>query len=169
MIEIYDDRVSIVSPGGVPKGITNENFGKRSIARNPIIADLLRRTHYIEKAGTGIGRMKELMKNAGLKEPEFKYDDFFEVTFLRPSYYDKDYGTYDLSQNKNNNYQEKLNKTQIKIIELIKENANITQKEMSEIIGLAMPTIRKNITILKNKNIISRKGSTKKGEWIINK
>ena len=54
MVEIYDDRVSIVSPGGVPKGITKENFGKRSIARNPIIADLLRRAHYIEKAGTYI-------------------------------------------------------------------------------------------------------------------
>ena len=67
MVEIYDDRVSIVSPGGVPKGITKENFGKRSIARNPIIADLLRRAHYIEKAGTGIGRMRELMEDAGLK------------------------------------------------------------------------------------------------------
>ena len=50
MIEIYDDKISIVSPGGVPKGITKENFGKRSIARNPIIADLLRRTHYTEFA-----------------------------------------------------------------------------------------------------------------------
>ena len=100
MIEIYDDRVSIVSPGGIPKGITQENFGKRSIARNPVIADLLRRTHYIEKAGTGIGRMKELMDKAGLREPQFKYDDFFEVNFLRPSYYDKDYGTYDLSKKK---------------------------------------------------------------------
>lgn len=162
MIEIYDDRVSIVSPGGVPKGITKENFGKRSIARNPIIADLLRRTHYIEKAGTGIGRMKELMEKAGLKEPQFKYDDFFEVNFLRPSYYDKDYGTYDLSKKK-----EKLNNTQEKILELIKKDASITQKEMAEIIGLAMPTIRKNIGILKNKKIISRSGSTKKGQWII--
>ena len=85
MIEIYDDKISIVSPGGVPKGITKENFGKRSIARNPIIADLLRRTHYIEKAGTGIGRMRELMKDAGLKEPIFQSDNFFEVDFLRPS------------------------------------------------------------------------------------
>ena len=169
MVEIYDDRVSIVSPGGVPKGITKENFGKRSIARNPIIADLLRRTHYIEKAGTGIGRMKELMKNAGLKEPEFKYDDFFEVTFLRPSYYDKNYGTYDLSQNKMNDKKEKLSKTQTEILELIKEDSSITQKEMSKIIGLALPTIQKNITILKNKNIISRQGATKKGKWIINK
>ena len=34
MVEIYDDRVSIVSPGGVPKGITKENFGKRNKNKN---------------------------------------------------------------------------------------------------------------------------------------
>ena len=94
MVEIYDDKVSIVSPGSVPKGITKENFGKISVARNPIIADLLRRTHYIERIGTGIGRMRELMKSAGLKEPEFDYDNyFFDANFQRPSYYDENYGT----------------------------------------------------------------------------
>lgn len=118
MIEIYDDKISIVSPGGVPKGITKENFGKRSIARNPIIADLLRRTHYIEKAGTGIGRMRKLMKDAGLKEPIFQSDNFFEVDFLRPSYYDKNYGTYDLLSQKDNFLKEELNKTQIKILKM---------------------------------------------------
>ncbi|MEI3395077.1 MAG: ATP-binding protein [Clostridia bacterium] len=165
MVEIYDDRVSIVSPGGVPKGITKENFGKRSIARNPIIADLLRRTHYIEKAGTGIGRMRELMEDAGLKEPKFQYDEFFEASFLRPSYYDKNYGTYDLS--KKDNKSSKLNNTQIQMINLIKDNPSITQKEMAEKIGMALPTIRKNIQILKNKDIITREGATKKGMWII--
>ncbi len=166
MIEIYDDRVSIVSPGGVPKGITKENFGKRSIARNPIIADLLRRTHYIEKAGTGIGRMRELMEDAGLKEPQFQYDEFFEASFLRPSYYDKNYGTYDLSK-KDTASKERLNNTQKQILELIKENSSITQKEMAEQIGMALPTIRKNVQILKNKGILTREGATKKGIWII--
>ena len=167
MIEIYDDRISIVSPGGVPKGITKENFGKRSIARNPIIADLLRRTHYIEKAGTGIGRMRELMKDAGLKEPEFKYDEFFEATFLRPSYYDKNYGTYDLASKNDNLLKKELNKTQIKILDLIKNNPSITQREMANEIGVAMPTIRKNIQILKSKDILIREGATKKGMWKI--
>ena len=167
MIEIYDDRISIVSPGGVPKGITKENFGKRSIARNPIIADLLRRTHYIEKAGTGIGRMRELMKDAGLKEPEFKYDEFFEATFLRPSYYDKNYGTYDLASQKDNLFKEELNKTQIKILDLIKNNPSITQREIASEIGVAMSTIKKNIQILKNKDILMREGATKKGMWKI--
>ncbi len=166
MVEVYDDRVSIVSPGGVPKGITTENFGKRSIARNPIIADLLRRTHYIEKAGTGIGRMKEIMKTSGLKEPQFMYDEFFEVNLLRASYYDKNYGTYDLSKSDYDKVD--LSKEQLKILEMIKLNKNITQKQMSRKSGLTMYSIKKNIYILKEKKIIVRNGATKNGEWIIN-
>lgn len=168
MVEIYDDRISIVSPGGVPKGITKENFGKRSVARNPIIADLLRRTHYIEKAGTGIGRMKELMRNAGLKEPEFKYDEFFEVTFLRPSYYDKNYGTYDLANKKEpNNYENQLSDVQKKIINIVIENPTITQLDIAEKLKMSRQSVSINIRELKDKNILERVGSNKKGFWKI--
>ena len=168
MIEIYDDRISIVSPGGVPKGITKENFGKRSIARNPIIADLLRRTHYIEKAGTGIGRMKEIMRNAGLKEPEFKYDEFFEVTFLRPSYYDKNYGTYDLANKKEpNNYENQLSDIQKEIINIVIENPIITQSDIAEKLKMSRQSVSINIRELKDKNILERVGSNKKGFWKI--
>ena len=167
MVEIYDDRVSIVSPGGVPKGITKENFGKRSISRNPIIADLLRRTHYIEKAGTGIGRMNKLMENAGLKKPLFEYDEFFEVNFFRPSYYDKEYGTYDLSKFQNSS-EYILNNTQRKMLEIIRKNPSVTKKEIAEILNLSMGTIKKYMNILKDEKIIKRSGSKKNGEWIIN-
>lgn len=167
MIEIYDDRVSIVSPGSVPKGITKENFGKRSIARNPIIADLLRRSHYIEKIGTGIRRMQELMENAGLKGPEFRYDEFFEVTFFRPSYYDKDYGTYDLSKNKVYKKQERLSKLQNKMLKLIIANSNITQTEMAKELNVSRQSIATNMGKMKKNNIIERVGSNKQGYWKI--
>ncbi|MGA1867708.1 MAG: ATP-binding protein [bacterium] len=42
-IEIYDSRVVIVNPGGLPSDITKANFGKESIRRNLIIADLFHR------------------------------------------------------------------------------------------------------------------------------
>lgn len=35
MIEIFDDRIKITNPGGLPKGITSENFGTLSVTRNP--------------------------------------------------------------------------------------------------------------------------------------
>lgn len=170
MVEIYDDRVSIVSPGGVPKGITRENFGKRSIARNPIIADLLRRTHYIEKAGTGIGRMRELMEEAGLKEPKFQYDEFFEASFLRPSYYDKNYGTYDLSnknQNKVNNYKIPLSNIQQEILNIIIEKPNATQSNIAKKLEISRQSVATNIKELKDNNVITRIGANKKGYWKI--
>lgn len=171
MVEIHDDKIAIVSPGGVPKGITKENFGKRSIARNSIIADLLARSHYIEKSGTGIGRMRLDMRKAGLKEPIFEYDGFFEVDFLRPSYYDRNYGTYDLMLHEEeemyNPYNVLLNNTQLKILNLIAQKPNITQREISKKMNLALPTISKNIKSLKEKDVLMRKGATKNGIWII--
>ena len=83
VVEIYDNRVEISNPGGLPKGLKAENFGKYSLARNPLIAGLLHRCNYIEKAGTGIQRMREGMANAGLPAPAFEFSEFFRVTFQR--------------------------------------------------------------------------------------
>lgn len=168
MVEVYDDRVEIVSPGGVPKGITKENFGKRSIARNPVIADLLRRTHYIEKAGTGIGRMRESMKNAGLKEPNFESDEFFETKFLRPSYYDKDYGTYDLAKQKYYKVNDSaiiLTNLQSEIVNIIKENSRVTQAEIAEKLKVSRQTVAVNLKKLSEKGAVERIGTNREGYW----
>ena len=84
MVEIFDDRVEITNPGGAPKGITKENFGTTSIARNPVTASLLHRAGYIERMGTGISRMNYAMKSAGLSNPIFEMEGhFFKVIFKR--------------------------------------------------------------------------------------
>ena len=83
MVEIYDDRVDIVSPGGVCKGITRENFGTVSITRNSVIASMFYRIGYIEQMGTGIMRMKDAAKAAEVSEPEFEFSGFFKATFKR--------------------------------------------------------------------------------------
>jgi ATP-dependent DNA helicase RecG len=83
MVEIFDDRVDIVSPGGVCKGITPENFGTVTITRNPVIAGMFFRIDYIEQMGTGIGRMRNATREARVAEPEFEFSGFFRVTFKR--------------------------------------------------------------------------------------
>ena len=52
MVEIFDDRVDIVSPGGVCKGITHENFGTISITRNSVVASMLYRIGYRQSPQT---------------------------------------------------------------------------------------------------------------------
>ena len=83
MVEIFDDRVEISNPGGLPKGLKPEDFGKYSLTRNPLVADLLHRIGYIEKLGTGIPRIRETMQKAGLAEPQFSFDGFFSITVQR--------------------------------------------------------------------------------------
>jgi ATP-dependent DNA helicase RecG len=82
-VDIFDNRIEISNPGGLPKGLKPENFGKHSVARNSLIAALLHRCNYIEKAGTGIQRMREGMKEVGLLEPTFEFSEFFTVTLRR--------------------------------------------------------------------------------------
>ena len=81
-IEIYSDRIEISNPGGLPKGLDASSLGTRSIRRNAIIADLLHRIGYIEKAGTGIRRMRDEAHAHGAPEPVFHTDTFFTAKFL---------------------------------------------------------------------------------------
>ncbi len=48
-----------------------EDLGNKSLRRNPLIADLLHRIAFIEKAGTGIRRMRDGARELGYPEPTF--------------------------------------------------------------------------------------------------
>jgi len=80
-VQIFEDRIEISNPGGLPKGMSIEDLGRKSVRRNPLIADLLHRIAFIEKAGTGIRRMREGAREQGYPEPEFSADSFFTAVF----------------------------------------------------------------------------------------
>jgi ATP-dependent DNA helicase RecG len=83
-VEIYTDRIEVVSPGGLPKGMTLADLGRKSVRRNALIADLLHRIAFIEKAGTGIKRIRDDVREQGCPEPEFEVNGFFTAIF-RPN------------------------------------------------------------------------------------
>jgi ATP-dependent DNA helicase RecG len=57
-IAMYDDQIEVYSPGGLPAGLSEEEYlnGFVSNLRNPIIANVFFRLGIIEKFGTGINR-----------------------------------------------------------------------------------------------------------------
>ena len=83
-VEIYTDRIEVVSPGGLPKGMTLADLGRKSVRRNALIADLLHRIAFIEKAGTGIKRIRDEVREQGCPEPVFENNGFFTAIF-RPN------------------------------------------------------------------------------------
>jgi len=80
-VEIYTDRIEISSPGGLPKGMKLSDLGRKSIRRNALIADLLHRITFIEKAGTGIKRMRDEAHDQGCPAPIFEENGFFTAIF----------------------------------------------------------------------------------------
>lgn len=77
-------RIDISNPGGLVKGMSPKDLGKKSVLRNPNIASLLHRVGYIEKMGTGVTKMRKLIREAGLLPPLFESGYFFTATFRRP-------------------------------------------------------------------------------------
>ena len=61
----------------------------------------------------------------------------------------------------------KLNKTQIKIVELMKNNPNIIIEEMAKDADVETRTIERNIKVLKEKGMIDRIGADKNGYWVV--
>lgn len=70
---MFDDRVEVVSPGGLPSGITEKEYlsGKISVLRNRNLANVFYRLGFVEIFGTGIARIKQLYEES-LRKPDFE-------------------------------------------------------------------------------------------------
>ncbi len=193
VVAVYDDRVEISNPGGLLPQVA-ENFGHKSLSRNPFIFKLFTRMQLVEKVGSGIPRMIGLMKDSGLKEPIFRKDGMFSISFPKITAKitenvttEKNYGENvenygemsvesaesDVTTEKENDEKitvkitAKITVNQNKILCAVKENPFVTQKELSEIVGIAEFNIKKNMRKLQEMNMLKRDGADKNGRWIV--
>lgn len=77
-IDIFDDRLEIYSPGGMPDGSIVQNLDMDNVSskrRNPVIADLFSRMHFMERRGSGFKKIKADYHNA------VNYSDKIEPVF----------------------------------------------------------------------------------------
>ena len=72
----YNDRIDVLSPGGVFGAVTAENFGKPGFVdyRNPNLADAMKTLNLVQRFGVGISIARRLLKEAGHPTPEFEID-----------------------------------------------------------------------------------------------
>jgi ATP-dependent DNA helicase RecG len=84
-VGIYDDMIKIISPGGFPSTITQQDiFEGRSEIRNRVIARVFKELNYIEQWGSGIRRIISSSLSYGLKTPQImEKGDFVEVILYR--------------------------------------------------------------------------------------
>jgi len=155
-IEVFANRVEITNPGGLISAVPRNEFGKRSASRNPLIFGLFERMRLVEQIGSGIARIRDVMKDEGLTPPEFIMDGMFTVTLRRPFAFDKWV----------NKWVNNLSEKQILILTAIHNNPNIKKSVLQKLVDFSATALDNNIDVLKVEGLLEREG-TKGGVWII--
>ena len=183
MVEMFDDRIEITSYGGLVKSLKPKDFGKKSVLRNPNIANLLQRAGYIEKMGTGINKIKRFVAEAGLPPVEFKFDTFFTVIFHRPGYEPVSIGTkkekrpgmmFDeilhhdsVSEGVDEGVDEGVKARLEKEIEYLILHENIRRIDLEQVFSISTATAERDLSILKGLGIIIFRGTPKTGKYVL--
>ncbi|MCD8207575.1 MAG: ATP-dependent DNA helicase RecG, partial [Bacteroidales bacterium] len=89
-IAVFDDRIEIENPGILPPQITAESIklSHSSYPYNPIIADVLFKTTFLENWGTGVRRIIDICTQYAVPEPVWSIDGGYVcVTFKRSKHH----------------------------------------------------------------------------------
>lgn len=154
-IKIFDDRLVIWNPGGLPFGMSIERLmdpNHNSIPRNKLIAMIFYDMGLIENYGSGIQRIFDKCHELGFPEPVFKeLDGGFQVTLHKDIYNDAYLANLG------------LNGRQIKAILYVKEKGKITNMVYQSINNVSKRTATRDLDELISKALIVQIGKTGKG------
>jgi ATP-dependent DNA helicase RecG len=152
-VRIYDDRLIVWSPGGLPSGITLADLLKlhSSKLRNKGIGGVFYDIKLIEQWGGGIEKMVKFCREAGLPDPVFEEKQGFRVIF-RKDVYTVEY-LHSLG----------LNERQVKAVMYVKEKGRITNGVYQELTGVSRQTATIDLNELVASNVFGRIGKVGKG------
>jgi len=156
IIEIFSDRITITSYGGLPEGLSRESFfACCSMPRNRELMRVFRDVGLVEQLGSGMGRILDAYDTS-----IFSFaGDFLIVTFPFAEGFDTSIEIIgdNLGDNGDN--------LGDKIISLIRNNMNITRTELAKSVELSPRTLDREINALKSAGRLKRIGSARSGHW----
>ena len=176
-VDIFDDRLVVYSPGGMPDGtrIQERNIDSiPSTRRNPVLADIFGRLGYMERQGSGLSKIRDAYRNAvnytEEKEPVFYSNRVeFTVTLKNLNFEAVDSGYLNgyLSGYLDGYLNDKKNEEELIVLELINKNPKITLNEIKDNMQIARSHVQRIMKRLTDKGVIERVGSKKGGYWNI--
>lgn len=174
VVEIYADRLSITSYGGLVPGLSREEFfAGRSMPRNRELMRVYRDLDFVEQLGSGMNRILSAYSQDVFKITE----NFLEVCFP----FAEDYSAT-LQENKDlpgqrgdkkwvekwgEKWVEKWGENEIAILKCLLMNNKISIVALAKETGLSTSGVEKILGRLKDKGAIRRVGSAKGGHWEI--
>lgn len=155
-VAIYKDRIEIYNPGAFPEGFEPQDFIdklERPIRRNPKIARIMYYSKDIESFGTGLRRIADVCNIAGVKYEFKKLKSGFVVCFYR-------------SEEKADKKPIKADKREM-IIEYVRENGCISNKEARELLGLADSTVKRILKQMVEEDLLVIEGERKARKYLL--
>lgn len=157
-IRMYQDRLEVISPGGLPGYITIDNIVEEHFSRNPRLVNGLFQWGYIEELGLGIDRMIEEMVQDGHPPPEFVATPNLFTVKLHNERRRKRVAPWSRS----------MNERQLRAMAHVKERGSITNREYQFICpDVTSETLRLDLADLVKKGALLKIGSKKGTHYIL--
>jgi ATP-dependent DNA helicase RecG len=151
-VQLFSDRLEIENPGGLFHGLTMEDLGKRSVRRNPIIADLLFRAGFVEKLGSGIRRMQKALADNNNPPMELSATNFFVLRFFPRI---------------NGQNLDQLTTRQSRVLGFIRERKSVTKDEVAQFLNRSSDTALREIKVLSKLGLVEIQGTGKATRYLI--
>ena len=179
-VAVYDNRLEITSPGKLPMGQTMERMKEGySKIRNEALAHAFAYMNLIEHWGSGIPRILDKVKAAGLQEPEFIGGEVDLRINIYRGQVDTNSAMINANDIKNGDNgvncgtdgdEVPLNKEQMqleKLLQIIEKNPFATQAYYAEKIGVSKRTVSRMFASLQEKGRLVQNGTKRKSNWKI--
>jgi ATP-dependent DNA helicase RecG len=156
-VRLFDDRMEVISPGGLPGYITVDNIVEEHFSRNPQLVHGLFQWGFIEELGLGVDRMIEDMVNAGHPAPEFRDAPYAFTVILKNTRVRPVVQAWETN----------MNERQLQALSYIQEHGRITNREYRTLCpSVTAETLRLDLVDLANRGMLLKIGS-KRGTYYI--
>lgn len=165
-INLFHDRLEVVNPGLFPIGVTAANVLHKNVRRNPYLAQVFYDLHLMDKEGSGIDKMYQvLLSNAKHVPIPYQGDDFVQFTIHKRISKSE---IVSLINRANEAFQ--LNSKELISLGLIAQNNSISAIQFSKELNLPdTPNVVGNwLGRLTELELVINKGKTKGTEYLIN-
>lgn len=150
-LAMYADRIEIVSPGGLPYGISVDEYlqGGISNLRNPILGNIFYRLGYVEIFGTGIKRILEAYSR-NVRKPRFIVSEK-AITVILPVTKGFD----------------GVSKDELKVINVLEGGMTLSSREIADKTGFTKSKVLRLVDNLKEKHYLKVIGSGRSTQYTL--
>lgn len=161
LISIFDNRIEIITIGGLVRGISFEDIMLGvSVLRNQHLANVFYRLNLIEAYGTGMLKINESYADFGVKPKIEVTDNAFKITLPNVNYIKSNHSKHETAKNKPVTIVS-VDARENFVIGLFEEKETIVRKDVEAALGVSQATAVLILRKMVNNGILEKEGGGK--------